>query len=114
MFTKNWGSLFVFFQGHPEYAADTLFREYRRDMTRYLRGEREDIPGLPKDYFDPRTEAILERIAARADRHRGPDAQSRMPNDWALRKASIDSWQSAAVQIYRNWLERVAALKTAS
>ena len=111
LFTKQWGSLFVFFQGHPEYAADTLFREYRRDMTRYLRGERSTVPELPTGYFDPRTERILGRIAERADRNRAADAQARMPEDWALRQASIEAWQSAAVAVYRNWLDRVAALK---
>ena len=32
-------SRFVFFQGHPEYDAGTLGREYLRDMGRFLRGE---------------------------------------------------------------------------
>ena len=34
-------SLFVHFQGHPEYGAQTLLKEYRRDIKRFLRsGER--------------------------------------------------------------------------
>ena len=111
LFSKQWGSLFVFFQGHPEYAADTLFREYRRDVTRYLRGERDTVPALPRDYFDVRTEATLERMAARAERHRGPDAQVRMPNDWALRRDAIEVSRSGAVRIYRNWLDHIAAVK---
>ena len=111
LFTKRWGSLFVFLQGHPEYAADTLFREYRRDMTRYLRAERDTVPDLPLDYFDARTERILRNIAAQAERHRGPEAQARMPNDWGLQRTSIDAWQSSAVGIYRNWFDRIAVLK---
>jgi homoserine O-succinyltransferase len=39
MFTKQAGSLLVFFQGHPEYEDTTLLREYRRDVGRYLRGQ---------------------------------------------------------------------------
>ncbi len=31
-FVKQENSLFVFFQGHPEYEPDTLMREYRRDV----------------------------------------------------------------------------------
>jgi homoserine O-succinyltransferase len=38
-FVKQGKSLFVFFQGHPEYEAITLLLEYRRDIGRYLRGE---------------------------------------------------------------------------
>lgn len=37
-FIKQYKSLFVFFQGHPEYESDTLLLEYRRDVARYLRG----------------------------------------------------------------------------
>ncbi len=34
---KKTGSLFVYFQGHPEYGALTLLKEYRRDARRFLR-----------------------------------------------------------------------------
>ena len=40
IFVKEAGSLQVFLQGHPEYDADTLAREYRRDLLRFLRGRR--------------------------------------------------------------------------
>jgi homoserine O-succinyltransferase len=36
---QDGGSLFVFFQGHPEYDTDSLLREYRRDVGRFLRGD---------------------------------------------------------------------------
>ena len=38
-FIKQRKTLSIFFQGHPEYEADTLLREYRRDIGRFLRGE---------------------------------------------------------------------------
>ena len=41
---KKKRSLFVHFQGHPEYGAQTLLKEYRRDIKRFLRAERETIP----------------------------------------------------------------------
>src|ERR1700691_2467541 len=44
-------SLFVFFQGHPEYGDDSLLREYRRDVGRFLRGECANCPALPQGYF---------------------------------------------------------------
>ena len=37
-------SLFVFLQGHPEYDPTTLLREYRRDVGRFLRRERDGYP----------------------------------------------------------------------
>jgi homoserine O-succinyltransferase len=51
-FTKQGKSLFVFLQGHPEYEADTLLREYRRDVRRFLLGESEVLPSLPNGYSD--------------------------------------------------------------
>ena len=52
-------SLFVHFQGHPEYSAQTLSKEYRRDVKRFLRRERASYPALPQGYFDTTTSALL-------------------------------------------------------
>ena len=49
---KKKKSLFVHFQGHPEYGAHSLGKEYRRDIKRYLRRERESYPNLPFGYFN--------------------------------------------------------------
>ena len=67
LFVKTCGtSLFVFFQGHPEYDARALMREYRRDVLRFLTGERSDYPGLPAHYFDLVTERQLRTLRTRA------------------------------------------------
>src|SRR5258708_1071627 len=47
-FVKQRQSLFVFLQGHPEYEAVTLLLEYRRDVARYLRSERDTYPPMPQ------------------------------------------------------------------
>jgi homoserine O-succinyltransferase/O-acetyltransferase len=65
-FVKQGKSLFVFLQGHPEYDADTLLLEYRRDAKRFLMRESEVVPSLPNGYLDSqgtiantwRTEAV--------------------------------------------------------
>src|ERR1700721_737795 len=49
---KKKDSLFVHFQGHPEYGTRTLLKEYRRDIKRFLRKERETYPNMPHQYFD--------------------------------------------------------------
>src|SRR6185295_4347207 len=58
-FVKQRKSLFVFFQGHPEYEAVTLLLEYRRDVARYLRGERDTYPLMPEGYFEEDTVRAL-------------------------------------------------------
>ena len=45
-------SLFVCFQGHPEYEARSLLGEYRRDIGRFLRRENEGYPNMPQGYFN--------------------------------------------------------------
>jgi homoserine O-succinyltransferase len=52
-FVKQRESLFVFFQGHPEYEVGTLLREYRRDVKRFLRRESEVYPQMPHGHSDP-------------------------------------------------------------
>ena len=61
-FVKSFGSQFVFLQGHPEYDANSLAREYRRDMGRYMRGETERKPARPSGYFGVEAEAELEAM----------------------------------------------------
>ena len=65
-FAKQDGSLFLFFQGHPEYDADTLLREYRRDVARFLGGEREHYPAVPLGYFSDEATALAGDFRARA------------------------------------------------
>ncbi len=107
-FTKQWGSLFVFLQGHPEYDAESLFREYRRDAHRFLDGERDDLPALPRHYFDARTERAATAFRDRALERRDRSSWEAFPRAWRFRPANIGQWQASATRFYRNWLGRVA------
>ena len=60
-FIKQQKKLFVFFQGHPEYESDTLLREYRRDVGRYIKGEAPRYPLMPRSYFN---ETTVDELAA--------------------------------------------------
>ena len=60
-FVKQRKSLFVFFQGHPEYEANTLLLEYRRDIRRFLRRERDTYPPMPQGYFRRRHRRCIDR-----------------------------------------------------
>jgi homoserine O-succinyltransferase len=102
-------SLFLFFQGHPEYGAGALLSEFRRDVGRFLKGEREVYPAMPQNYFDAPTEAALAAFRQRAERQPSEAllAELPVPPD----AASIAYWQPCAVAIYRNWLAALAAQK---
>jgi homoserine O-succinyltransferase/O-acetyltransferase len=110
MFAKMNDSLFLFFQGHPEYEAETLLREYRRDIGRYLRGERPSYPARPQHYFDirARDRVIGFRQRALADRDR--EMLGEFPI-FELRRGLRHSWHPAAVAVYRNWLRFIGTHK---
>ena len=105
-FIKDLKSLFVFFQGHPEYEANTLMLEYRRDVGRYLRSETETYPSMPYGYFDHETVRALTAIKREAEASRREELLNEVSN--LLEKASIDNtWNTTAVRIYRNWLQQI-------
>jgi homoserine O-succinyltransferase len=111
MFMKQWRSLFVFFQGHPEYDLDSLAREYRRDMGRFLRGESPSCPPLPRGYFEPSGERALEAFTARARSDRHPDLLASYPEDLRVREALAEAWRAPAISMFRNWLSYLAERK---
>jgi len=102
IFAKELRSQFVFFQGHPEYDALSLEREYLRDISRYLVDERDDYPTVPAGYFDTETENRLARFARRAGVERRPALSAELP-DRTLRQDIAAG--AAATGIFRNWLK---------
>jgi homoserine O-succinyltransferase/O-acetyltransferase len=101
-FAKDFGSHFIFFQGHPEYEALSLEREYLRDISRFLTGERDSYPGLPVDYYDAETERQLAAFAIRAQTERRPALSAELP-ERTLRPEIATG--AAATLIFRNWLD---------
>ena len=106
-FVKPFGSQFVFLQGHPEYDANSLAREYRRDMDRYLRGETGREPVRPSGYFEAKAEAELRAIERTAH---GARCRTQI-NDLSIIDALAPAeaaWREAAIAFYRSWLEMLA------
>lgn len=101
------GDAALFLQGHPEYAADTLMREYCRDVGRFLRGERPVHPRTPAGYFDAAAEQALAALAERARERPSPEL---LPLYAAALSpaAPAQTWRASAIQIYRNWLAGLA------
>jgi homoserine O-succinyltransferase len=102
IFAKEFGSQFIFFQGHPEYEALSLQREYLRDITRYLAGERDNYPAIPAGYFDIWTEKKLAGFQQRARAERKLPLSVELPG-LALRPDNATG--AAAAAIFQNWLE---------
>jgi homoserine O-succinyltransferase/O-acetyltransferase len=107
-FWRREPSLFLFTQGHPEYNADTLAREFRRDALRFLNGESDCFPSPPRNYFSNEAEAALDALRQPTNsvershlaRMLGQIVESGAPSPAA--------WANDAARLYRNWLELIA------
>jgi homoserine O-succinyltransferase len=108
MFVKQLRSFVVFLQGHPEYESETLAREYRRDMSRYLDGEIAAPPRLPAGYFSAEAERAWRNFALQAERR--AETMISFP-EIGLRDAGDAPWRRSASLLYRNWLALVAERK---
>ncbi len=101
---RSFHSLFLFLQGHPEYEAGTLLREYRRDVGRFLRGEQERYPAMPQGYFNEEAAAIVDAFHARALGERRADLIADFPMR-TLEAGLGVRWQCSAAGIYEKWLD---------
>lgn len=106
--------LVVLAQGHPEYSADTLLREYRRDVRRFLEGTTSAYPRVPDGYLDADGEDLLEAFASQAaavvaasGSHGAEVLMETFPFEAALRHLRA-GWGPAASRLVSNWLETVA------
>jgi len=97
----------VFFQGHPEYDTISLFKEYKREVARFLDGKRADYPPFPQHYFSRRNQAILDEHRERllAAHERGAPLPE-LPE--ALIRAELDNtWHDTAEAVINNWIGKV-------
>jgi homoserine O-succinyltransferase len=102
MFVKHRRSLFIFFQGHPEYDPGALLREYRRDSRKFLVGERTNYPEMPRNYFDNDTGTVLAEFRERALRNPSIDLLSSFPAVANEKLAHV--WRELSMATYTNWL----------
>jgi homoserine O-succinyltransferase len=110
---KKRASLFVHFQGHPEYGVHTLFKEYRRDIKRFLNRERETYPTMPLGYFDESAAGRLREFQDRALEDRREEVMASFPQP-AIASGPENGWHSTAACLYRNWLQQLSASQARS
>ncbi|MFK8015051.1 MAG: homoserine O-succinyltransferase [Gammaproteobacteria bacterium] len=90
----------VYFQGHPEYDANSLFKEYKREAVRYAQGERADRPPHPEHYFAAGVHADLERLVRHIDSGAPPDRAL----EQSIENQLDNTWGDTAKAIFNNWL----------
>lgn len=104
------GCLLVLSQGHPEYETTSLLREYRRDVRRYLCGERDDYPAVPAGYLPAEAESWFEAFRRRVRVvGRDPALMDAFPFDAAAGRLTAP-WNATGRALLANWL---GAIRTA-
>jgi homoserine O-succinyltransferase len=106
-------SLFVHFQGHPEYGRLTLLKEYQRDIRRFLKRERATYPSMPAGYFDSNATEVLGAFREGVSRNPDPGGMETFPEPGVVNSLQ-NSWRDSAVGIYRNWLNYLISRKSGS
>jgi homoserine O-succinyltransferase len=99
-----------YMQGHPEYDANSLLKEYRRELHRYASGERNTPPPLPEHYFfgEAASIALSALDAATRTRETGEAFADTLETDVGT---MIDNtWGDTAKAIVNNWLGLVYGL----
>ncbi|MDX1516005.1 MAG: homoserine O-succinyltransferase [Woeseiaceae bacterium] len=94
----------VYLQGHPEYDANSLLKEFRRELRRYVRAERDDPPPLPENYFVGEAEriALAALDATKRARSAGRAFDDNLESD--LDGLLDNTWNDTAKAIFNNWL----------
>jgi homoserine O-succinyltransferase len=94
----------VYMQGHPEYGAISLLKEYKREVMRFLNDEIGSPPPYPENYFSAASADIVEvylRGALRAKN--GGTAIPPFP-EVELEPHLDNTWTDTGKAIFNNWL----------
>jgi homoserine O-succinyltransferase len=107
------GDLCLFLQGHPEYDPGSLGSEFRRDMGRFLGGKQDHAPLPPDNYFPADIEAAAHAFRSRSLADPRPGLMSEFP-DLAPVEREPAPWRRDAVDLYRGWIDMLAACRAAA
>jgi homoserine O-succinyltransferase len=99
----------VYFQGHPEYDANSLLKEYKREVLRHFNGER-DLPPFPEHYISEEAAAVIARYLERAQSaHAAGGPLPEFPEADVLPFLD-NTWADTARTFFDNWLGLVYQL----
>ena len=103
----------VFFQGHPEYDINSLLKEYKREVNRYIAGARDDYPPFPEHYFSLQVQAIFNEyrdnlLSAKSTGHELPE----FPEKTVI-SLLHNTWHDTAEAVLNNWIGKVYQITNA-
>ena len=106
---------FTFLQGHPEYDHNSLLKEFIREVSLFLCGQRADYPEVPYNYFNATALAWLDRfkvqVLAMPEQKRlnqGNHYIQQLKHQPLISKLD-NSWMKVGTRMIQNWLKTLSA-----
>lgn len=103
-------SRLVFFQGHPEYDRNSLLKEYKREIHRYLDGEISERPPYPDNYFSPHVAEIVDSYLDEAIRARTRGDSTPAFPEGEIEPHLHNTWGDTGKALFANWIGLVCRL----
>ena len=94
----------IYFQGHPEYDFNSLLKEYKREVSRFLNGELTDPPPFPENYFNDEATRIATAFIGTAVHCLQRGKPVPVFDDAAIEAQLDNTWGDTAKAIVNNWL----------
>ena len=102
------GLKWVFLQGHPEYDSFSLLKEYKREVSRFARRERNDYPPFPENYFSQADIATLKEYRKSLEAATfGNQPIPEFPEE-KIASGLQNTWGDSGRILFRNWISLVA------
>jgi homoserine O-succinyltransferase len=100
----------IYFQGHPEYNAVSLLKEYKREAMRFVNDVRDTEPPLPRNYFADEAQEIASRFLTTALSAKTAGTEIPPFPDGELEALVYNTWGDTGKAIVNNWLGLVYQL----
>jgi homoserine O-succinyltransferase len=101
---------FIYFQGHPEYDINSLLKEFKREVLRFLAGELHETPPFPAHYFSNDAARAAQLFVEHAIQ---ASSSGRPVPDFLEKEVGPEldnTWGDTAKAIINNWLGLVYQL----
>lgn len=94
----------IYFQGHPEYDINSLLKEYKRELDRFINDERPDYPPYPENYFAPKAIAILVEHKRQVESAKSAGKTIPRLPEKRLHEYVDNTWTDTGKAMFNNWL----------
>ncbi len=104
------GFRIVFCQGHPEYDAISLMKEYKREVGRFINDDIDNYPRYPENYFNIRNRAVLVEYRDSVIMAKQKSATPPKFPEHLIVPELDNTWHDSAEAVINNWIGKVYQL----